>query len=179
MIAGPTPPFPPLCALAVDVSSPELLGDNLALFEAAPERAVLDPPREQPAVRPVERVRPERAATRRDGARVEPSARRGAFEDMATCLFAAVSSDTGHFTTSNTTAEALEAAADCVRAGADVDLVTRRIYRTRTFARTKLLGLALAGIEMTGGVAHACVTNPHVLKRPGPCARTPSASSII
>ena len=159
VIAGAAPPFPPKCALAVDVSSPELLGDNLRLFEAAPERAVLDHHESNPLFGQLNVVRPERAATGEMVLELIHVLGVGLTPDMATCLFAAISSDTGHFNYSNTTAEALEAAAECVRAGADIDLITRRIYRTRTFARTKLLGLALAGIEMTGGVAHARVTN--------------------
>ena len=78
---------------------------------------------------------------------------------MAACLFAAISSDSGNFNYSNTTAETFETAAACVRAGADVDGITGRIYCTRTEARTRLLGLALAGLERDGKLAWTCVTN--------------------
>jgi len=159
VISDGIPPFPPKCALAVDVSSPELLGDNLKLFEACPERAVLDHHESNPMFGQLNVVRPERAATGEMVLELIRMLGVDLTKDMATCLFAAISSDTGHFNYSNTTAEALEAAADCVRAQADVDLITRRIYRTRTFARTKLLGLALSNASVECGVAYACVTN--------------------
>ena len=46
-----------------------------------------------------------------------------------------------------------------MRAGADVDEITGCIYRTRTEARTRLLGLVLAELHREGKVAWACVTN--------------------
>ena len=44
----------------------------------------------------------------------------------------------------------LHAAARCVAAGIDVADITRRLYRTRSYGRTKLMGLVLAGLEVSG-----------------------------
>ena len=46
-----------------------------------------------------------------------------------------------------------------MRAGADVDEITRRIYRLRTLSRTRLLGYALSDMVVSGRVAYARVTN--------------------
>ena len=152
-------PFAPRCALAVDVSAPDMLGDNRALFEACAARAVLDHHESNPFFGQVNHVEPERAAAGEMALLLIKALGVALTKDMASCLFAAVSSDTGNFNYSNTTAETFEAAAACVRAGADVDEITGRIYRTRTEARTRLLGLSLAGLQREGKVAWARVTN--------------------
>ena len=69
-------------------------------------------------------------------------------QEMAQWLFIALCTDSGRFGYSSTRAETLEAAADCLRAGADVDGITQQLYRTRSEGRTRLLGLVLAGLEM-------------------------------
>ena len=136
-----------------------MLGDNRALFESCPQRAVLDHHESNPHFGQINHVEPNRAACGEIALLLIEAMGAPLSKDMAACLFAAVSSDTGNFNYSNTTAETFEAAAACVRAGADVDEITGRIYRTRTEARTRLLGLALAGLQREGKVAWARVTN--------------------
>ncbi len=153
------PPFAPACALAVDVSAPDMLGDNRALFEACPDRALLDHHESNPLFAQLNHVEPDRAATGEMALLLIEALGVPLSAQMATCLFAAVSSDTGNFNYANTTADAFEAAAACVRAGADVDEITRRIYRLRTLSRTRLLGYALSDMVVSGRVAYARVTN--------------------
>ena len=136
-----------------------MLGDDRALFEACEARAVLDHHESNPFFGQVNHVEPERAAAGEMALLLIKALGVALTKDMASCLFAAISSDTGNFNYSNTTAETFEAAAACVRAGADVDRITGYIYRTRTEARTRLLGLALAELHREGKVAWACVTN--------------------
>ena len=152
-------PFAPRCALAVDVSAPDMLGSNRALFENCPQRAVLDHHESNPHFGMLNHVEPGRAAAGEIALLLIEELGVPLSKDMAACLFAAISSDSGNFNYSNTTAETFETAAACVRAGADVDGITGRIYRTRTEARTRLLGLALAGLERDGKLAWTCVTN--------------------
>lgn len=159
VVADASAPFVPQCALSVDVSAPDMLGDNRALFESCPQRAVLDHHESNPHFGQINHVEPDRAACGEIALLLIEAMGAPLSKDMAACLFAAVSSDTGNFNYSNTTAETFEAAAACVRAGADVDEITGRIYRTRTEARTRLLGLVLAGLQREGKVAWARVTN--------------------
>ena len=159
VVADANAPFVPQCALSVDVSAPDMLGDNRALFESCPQRAVLDHHESNPHFGQINHVEPNRAACGEIALLLIEAMGAPLSKDMAACLFAAVSSDTGNFNYSNTTAETFEAAAACVRAGADVDEITGRIYRTRTEARTRLLGLVLAGLQREGKVAWARVTN--------------------
>ncbi len=71
--------------------------------------------------------------------------------DIALCLYVAISTDTGNFSFSNTTPEALSAVADCLKAGVDVAEMSFKLFRMKSQARTKLLGRALNGIEYLEG----------------------------
>ena len=116
-------------------------------FEACPDRAALDHHHTNPGFGDLYFLDGDAAAAGElvvdliDGLGVELS------RDMATCLFVAISTDCGHFNYSNTRAKTFEAAARCAAAGVDVAGITERLYRTRSAGRTKLLGLALAGLE--------------------------------
>ncbi len=59
---------------------------------------------------------------------------------IATCILAAIMTDTGGFMHSNATPGALEDAADLMRHGADKELITREIFANKRVAATKLLG---------------------------------------
>ena len=63
--------------------------------------------------------------------------------DEATCLYTGVATDTGRFVHTNTTPEALRAAAVLASLGADVNTVNTAIYFTKPYAELKLLGRAL------------------------------------
>ncbi|MFZ1018591.1 MAG: DHH family phosphoesterase [Candidatus Cybelea sp.] len=60
--------------------------------------------------------------------------------EIATCILAAVMTDTGGFMHSNTTPEVLDSAAELMRAGADKERITREIFANKRVAATKLLG---------------------------------------
>lgn len=68
--------------------------------------------------------------------------------DLALCIFVAISTDTGHFTYSNTTKETLLAAAELLDFELDIPNITNRLYRARSAIRTRLLGLALSRMEL-------------------------------
>ena len=70
------------------------------------------------------------------------------------------STDCGNFNYPNTRPQTLRAAARCVEAGADVSRITEALYRTRSVGRTKLLGVVLAGLELSpdGTLAWARLT---------------------
>jgi phosphoesterase RecJ-like protein len=68
-------------------------------------------------------------------------------ESMAVNLFVAISTDTGSFSYSNTSAAALAIAAEMVELGASPWEVTSRLHLNRPSCRLDLLGLALGGLE--------------------------------
>ena len=90
--------------------------------------------------------------------------KRGGFNltrEIATCLFAAISTDTGSFTYANTTADSLRVAAELVQTGLDVGELCRHIYESYPFERLQLLQMALADLRLAHNnrVAFYWVTN--------------------
>lgn len=90
--------------------------------------------------------------------------KRGGFQltrEMAMCLFAAISTDTGSFTYSSTSAESLRVAAELVETGLNVGEISRHIYESYPYARLQLLQKALADLKLghNGRLAYCWVTN--------------------
>ena len=146
--SGENLPFAPQTGFAVDVSEPHRLGDGRALFEACAHRAVLDHHATNPGFGEVCVVDGDAAACGELAVALIRELGVEMDQEMAQWLYIALATDSGRFGYSSTRAETLEAAADCLRAGADVDGLTQQLYRTRSEGRTRLLGLVLAGLEM-------------------------------
>ena len=146
--SGENLPFAPQTGFAVDVSEPHRLGDGRALFEACAHRAVLDHHATNPGFGEVCVVDGDAAACGELAVALIRALGVEMDQEMAQWLYIALATDSGRFGYSSTRAETLEAAADCLRSGADVDGITQQLYRTRSEGRTRLLGLVLAGLEM-------------------------------
>jgi bifunctional oligoribonuclease and PAP phosphatase NrnA len=84
------------------------------------------------------------------GVRITPS--------MATCLYAAILSDTGTFTYSSTTAHTFALAHDLAAHGADPSQIARDIYFSNPASKIRLLGLALSNLNCEGDIAWAWIT---------------------
>jgi bifunctional oligoribonuclease and PAP phosphatase NrnA len=77
--------------------------------------------------------------------------KRGGFQltqEIAACLFAAISTDTGSFSYGSTTAESLRVAAELVDTGINVGEICRHVYESYPYARLMLLQKALAQLEL-------------------------------
>lgn len=98
--------------------------------------------------------------------------------DMAICLYTAISTDTGNFQFASTTPEALEYSGELVRLGLDIADISAKLFRTRTLARTRLLGEALSAMRlvMDGRVAMTLVTREMMLRLQ---AGHPDTESIV
>jgi len=68
--------------------------------------------------------------------------------DIAMCLFAAISTDTGSFSYGNTTADSLRATAELVDTGIDVGEICRHVYESYPYARLMLLQKVLAQLQL-------------------------------
>ncbi|MEI8313814.1 MAG: bifunctional oligoribonuclease/PAP phosphatase NrnA [Verrucomicrobiota bacterium] len=78
--------------------------------------------------------------------------KRGGFTltpEIAQCLFAAISTDTGSFMFGNTTASCLRAAAELVETGINVGELSRHVYESYPYARLRMLQMALADLKLT------------------------------
>lgn len=141
-------PFAPQTGFSVDVSEPNRMGAGRELFEACAHRAALDHHATNPGFGEVCVVDGDAAACGELAVELIRELGVEMNAEMGQWLFIALSTDSGRFGYASTRPETLEAAADCLRAGADVDGVTQQLYRTRSEGRTRLLGLVLAGLEM-------------------------------
>lgn len=70
--------------------------------------------------------------------------------DMAQCLYAAISTDTGNFCFKNTDAEAFSCAARLMQAGLDINTCARQLHLLRQEAHVRLLGRALCSLRIFG-----------------------------
>lgn len=69
-------------------------------------------------------------------------------QDIATCLFAAISTDTGNFAYSNTTPDTFRMAAALAETGIDLSRLNRALFRTVPYSKVMLLGRAIQNIQM-------------------------------
>lgn len=69
-------------------------------------------------------------------------------EDIATCIYTAISTDTGSFMYDNTTAETHEIASSLIKYGADKENININIYQNRSLSRTKLFIKSLNNLDM-------------------------------
>jgi phosphoesterase RecJ-like protein len=77
---------------------------------------------------------------------------------MATCIYAALLSDTGGFTYPNTTPESFAIAHDLSLRGANPGKIARDLYFTSPLSKVRLLGRALDRLEIRGSLAWSWVT---------------------
>jgi phosphoesterase RecJ-like protein len=86
---------------------------------------------------------------------------------MAENLFAGILTDTGSFTFSNTTANALEAAAELMRRGANPAAVAQKVYRSYPPEKLDLIGRLLSGIKRfhDGSLVLMTISNEEIVKQ--------------
>jgi phosphoesterase RecJ-like protein len=128
-------------AIAVDVSAPELMGNSGPLFEAASCRMVVDHHATNPAFGDINWIRRGESACCQiiyDAVRELGIALN---RELAECLLLGLSTDTGHFQYSSTTALTMETAAALVDAGADISRLTRYLYRSQSMSKVRLTKL--------------------------------------
>lgn len=139
-----------LCVLC-DVPEPGRLGTAKPIFDRAADSLSVDHHGTNPCQAGLNVVNPRCAAAGELvldlfdllGAPLDP--------DSAACLYIALSTDTGHFQFSSTTADTLRAAARTLESGVDQEKITLALYRTRALSHTRLLGFALNSLSMHAG----------------------------
>lgn len=140
-------PFPPKAVIAIDCADEARMGTAIGLIKEGMDVAVIDHHETNRMAFAPSWVEGEEAAT---GVLIQTLLGEMGAEmtsEIALCLYAAISTDTGNFSFSNTTPEALCAAAECLRAGFDLADLSFRLFRMKSQGRTRLLGRALNSIE--------------------------------
>ncbi len=79
-------------------------------------------------------------------------------KEIASCLYCAVSTDTGNFRFSNTTAETFVMMAELMEAGLDLAGEARLLHSLREEKHVRLLGKALDSLRVFGSGQCACMT---------------------
>ncbi len=87
-------------------------------------------------------------------------------KDIATCLYTAISTDTGRFMYSNTTYETHLIVSELLKIGIDVNSININLYQNRSIERTKLFLEALSNMEfyLDGKIGIAVVTQEMLSK---------------
>ncbi|NLJ79185.1 MAG: bifunctional oligoribonuclease/PAP phosphatase NrnA [Tissierellia bacterium] len=80
--------------------------------------------------------------------------------DIATCLYTAISTDTGRFMYSNTSHKTHLIASELLKMGIDINSINTNLYQNRSIERTNLFLDSLSGLEMfaDGEVAVTAIT---------------------
>jgi phosphoesterase RecJ-like protein len=78
--------------------------------------------------------------------------------EIATCLYAAVLTDTGSFGYAGTSADTFALARELVLAGADPAIIAQQVYFSNPTAKMRLLGAALSKLHHEGTLAWMYVT---------------------
>lgn len=125
------------CIVAVDIASANILAYNAAQY-ADCVALVIDHHGRNTAYAANGLVEPHTAACGEIVLRVLQAMNAPMSKRIAEALYVAISTDTGCFRYSNTTAETLRAAAACKDAGADTFAINRVMFLTRRLARLKL-----------------------------------------
>ncbi len=153
-------PFKPDCIVAVDCADLQRLGSFQAVFTRVTHTINIDHHITNPGFADNSWIEPDASST---GALIYDLI--GALGvslnyELALCVFVAISTDTGHFAYSNTTPETFAVAAKLTEYGLDMPSITDRLYRSRSFSRTRLLGLILSRVEllMEGAISVSYVT---------------------
>lgn len=170
-------PFEPKCAFAVDVSVEWRMGSALEIFEKAPFKACLDHHETNEGYGDAFHVEGDRASTGEMALELVKAMGIEPDEDIASTAFVAVATDTGNFNYKNTDVHAFNSAAECVKYGAQVEPLTKKVYRERSLACTLLLGEALMRVKTAadGKIAYTYVNN-EMLEKTG--AKLEDASRI-
>lgn len=137
--------------LSVDVSDGARMGGVAALRDRCARTAQVDHHGTNPGFMAENCVDPEASAT---GLIVRELLERlgvALSRDIATCLYVAISTDTGNFSYSNTTAEAFAAAGELVALGLPLSKLNRVLFQERSKPQVLLLGRALSSLRFYRG----------------------------
>lgn len=150
-----SPDGAPSCDLfiALDAPDPVRLGAASEIALAAESLVVIDHHPDNRCFGHVNHVEAGAAATGEIIWRLLPFVGVEPDETIATCLFTALMTDTGRFSYSNTTPDALRSAAEMVEAGANVSDLFRHVYESRTPGALALVARTLSRMTRANGDA--------------------------
>lgn len=158
---GDEMPFEPKTVFSLDASEYPRMGDACAIYDRCAAKAMLDHHGTNEGFGDIWHIGSDRIATGELVTELIGELGVEMTKDMATWLFIAISTDSGHFQFGGTAPSTMYATAKLLEAGLDLAEVSRDLWRTRTKSRTHLLGVVLSGLEVSedGKMAWARLTN--------------------
>jgi bifunctional oligoribonuclease and PAP phosphatase NrnA len=96
--------------------------------------------------------------------------------EMATCLYAAVLTDTGSFCYAGTNERTFDVAADLVRHGANPTAIAQHIYFSNPTSKMRLLGAALSNLHREGRLAWMWITCDDIVRS---CAAEEDCEGLV
>lgn len=129
--------FMPECIVTTDIADYGLLTENAKQYEDHID-IVLDHHRSNAMQAPIRVVRETAGANAEVVLDVLDAMHVVIDREIATCIYVALSTDTGCFRYSNTTADTLRAAARCLEAGVDGGELNRKLFEVKSWARFQI-----------------------------------------
>ena len=171
-------PFEPQTALGVDVSDADRMGRSRELYERCPFRAAIDHHISNIGFAPLTLLEADAAAAGEPVLKLAEALGFQLTKVTAEHIYTALATDSGNFSFRDTHGGTLRAAAKCLDTGAEADYLTRILFRERTVAKTRLIGMALSGFVLAGGGRVAGIRmSAETFRQSG--AELPDAHSIV
>lgn len=151
--------------LAIDCADAPRFGRAIYFFDNAESTAALDHHITNPHFSGRNLVVPDASATAEIVYELYKRMDMPVSADVAECLYAGIITDTGNLSYSNTTPNALRIIADFLEQGLDISELNRKIYRTTSYARTRLQGFVASRIQLEcdGEIGYAVLTRAQML----------------
>ncbi len=137
-------------ALALDAGDVGRLGACAELFFACPVTAQIDHHPTNPGYAQLNEVDGDASSVGAMIWRMTAALNVPITPDIAACVYAAVSSDTGNFCFRNTDAEAFSCAAAMMEAGLELGKVSQKVHLSLEEAHVRLLGRAIGTLRVFG-----------------------------
>lgn len=139
--------FEPQAIIAVDLADAALLGDSLSLYAGKIDLCIDHHP-SNPLFAGATLLDPDAAAAAEIVCEVIQALDVPIDEAMANCLYTGISTDTGCFRFSNTTAKSHRIAAELIELGASYADINRIMFETKSASYLELQKLALDSLEL-------------------------------
>lgn len=134
--------------VALDCSNPDRLGELQQAAEGAGTLVNIDHHEDNKLYGDLNYVDEGASSTAELIFRVTRKAGWKAENEVATCLYTGLMTDTGRFQHRNTTPETFQVASELVESGADIFRASREVYENQSLSYTRLVGKALQRVEI-------------------------------
>ncbi len=155
---SPPANWQPDVSVALDCESASRLGTIESVVMAAPIVIDIDHHAGYNPFGHIQVLDPTAAATSQQVCEFIPCLDVPLTRELAVCLLAGIIFDTGAFRFSNTTPRTFSTAATLCAAGAEPDMIHRRMFDERPVSALRLLGIALRAVNTRDGIAFSLLT---------------------